>query len=210
MWISLSSLRQLVMGSAGMGSLLLGMPSVWADCPDCQRQSFPPAAAYSPTPEPMTMDSPTWDQSLPNEPSPVPFESSEHPGFSTWDQSRQYHAPPPVQPNLKPALAVVPPPGTLGQTYLRQSWPIPKAEHPRTAIIQVSAPGFTLMQVDGLTDLDGFQRPDGAWIFKTKQPLTPGVPHIYQVKAGYKNTEDPQWNVRTVRLIPGRVVTLEY
>jgi hypothetical protein len=110
----------------------------------------------------------------------------------------------------KPALAVLPPPGTLGQTYHRQSWPIPKDEHPRTAIIQITAPGFTLLEMEGLVDMEGFQRPDGMWIFKSDEPLMPGLAHIYHVKAGHKADLHSHWDVRTVRLIPGRVVTLEY
>lgn len=246
MWILLRSVRQFVMGSAGMGSVLLGWPAVFADCPDCQYQTSSSPAAYSLTPQPMAMmDSGYSYQSVPSYPAPVQSDSSQWPQYqptpvqsgpsiSTWDQSPQYQPTPvPISPSpqptispwdqpppipaspaparvAKPGWVVVPPPGTLGKTYQRQSWPIPKDEHPRTAIIQVSAPGFTQMQVDGLADMEGFQRPDGAWIFKSKQPLTPGVPHIYHVKAGYKNSENNTWDVRTVRLIPGRVVTLEY
>lgn len=40
-------------------------------------------------------------------------------------------------------------------------------------------------------------------------PLLPGAGHIYRVKACYWEKE-PHWEVRTVRLIPGRVVTLEF
>lgn len=230
MWMSFSSLGRFVMGSLGLGSFLLGLSAVCADCPDCQYQTASSADVYPLTPEPMPMvDSSPWDQSAPHYPTPVQSD----PPPSTWDQSPQYQptpvridpspqpaTPPGGQPPslaspaparvAKPGWVVVPPPGTLGQTYQRQSWPIPKNEHPRTAIIQVTAPGFTQMEVDGLADMEGFQRPDGAWIFKSKQALTPGVPHIYYVKAGYKNNENNTWDVRTVRLIPGRVVTLEY
>lgn len=211
MWMPLSNLRQFVMGSAGMGSLVFGLPVVWADCPNCQHQAVSSSAVYSSSAEPIeVMDSHSWDQSVPYEPTPVQIDPAPDPTMSRWDQSPQTHAAPSPVAVLKPGWVVVPPPGTLGQTYQRQSWPIPKNEHPRTAIIQVTAPGFTAMMVDGLADMEGFQRPDGAWIFKSKQPLTPGVPHIYYVKGGYKNTENTTWDVRTVRLIPGRVVTLEY
>jgi hypothetical protein len=176
-----------------MGSLLFGLPVVLADCPDCQSQVVSsPVQTYSstplsPIPESMPMmESGPWESPPPSTPAPQP------------------------QKIMKPAYAVLPPPGTLGQTYQRQSWPIPKDEHPRTAIIEVTAAGFTEMRVDGLADMEGFQRPDGAWVFKSKQPLTPGVAHIYYVKAGYKNSPNEKWDVRTVRLIPGRVVTLEY
>ncbi|MCA9068006.1 MAG: hypothetical protein KDA84_03750 [Planctomycetaceae bacterium] len=183
MWISLSSIRQMIMGSAGMGSLLLvGLPTVWADSPQGSTiyHSHPaPADSYSESHAAPTMDS--------------------------------HYSPPMLHSEqlARPAYAVLPPPGTLGQTYLRRSWPIPKDEHPRTGIVQIDAPGFTEIEVEGLVDLEGFHREDGVWIFKTKKPLTPGVPHIYQIKAGYKQSQQRK-EVRTLRLIPGRVVTLDF
>ena len=189
MWISLASIRQFLMGSAGMGSLLVvGLPGVWADSPRFPNETLPSAPIHAPSPTPVeTRDSVPWERKSP----------------------RSY-SPPQAARLMQPALAVLPPPGTLAQTYLRQSWPIPKDEHPRTAIIQVNAPGFSELQMEGLLDMEGFQRPDGAWIFKSKEALIPGVPHIYHVKAGHKNADNTRWDVRTVRLIPGRMVTLEY
>jgi hypothetical protein len=188
MGISLASIRRMVVGSAGLGGLLVaGFPAAWAD--DSQ---FPSEA----TPAISSMDSSPY----------TPYATGHS---EMWGQTGRYSAVPPSERIGKPGFAVLPPPGTLTQTYLRQSWPIPKDEHPRTAIIQISAPGFTEIEIEGLADLEGFQRPDGAWIFKTEKPLIPGNPHIYHVKAGHKNNDD-RWEVRTVRLIPGRVVTLDY
>ncbi len=39
------------------------------------------------------------------------------------------------------------PPGTLGQTYLRPSAPVPAAKHPRAGLIDVYAPGATSVSV---------------------------------------------------------------
>lgn len=183
MWISLSSIRQLIMGSAGMGSLLLvGLPTVWADSPDTSTpHSSPAVPTYSP--------------------------SEDHTDLPT----NSHYSPPTVRHEriARPAFAVLPPPGTLGQTYLRRSWPIPKDEHPRTAYVQIDAKGFTEIEIEGLNDMEGFQRPDGIWIFKTEKPLMPGLPHIYHVKAGYKQSQQGK-EVCTLRLIPGRVVTLDF
>lgn len=183
MWISLSSIRQMIMGSAGMGSLLVvGLPTVWADSPET---GIVPDSA--PTPG---------------------YRASEYP--SDLPQDSHYSPPAPRNTQIaKPGFAVLPPPGTLGQTYLRRSWPIPKDDHPRTAYVQIHAPGFTEIEVEGLVDMEGFQRPDGIWIFKTETPLMPGIAHIYHAKAGYKQS-DQQKVVRTLRLIPGRVVTLDF
>lgn len=183
MWISLSSIRQMVLGSAGMGSLLLaGTPTIWADSPNGHSQSdFHSARTHS---------QPKRHSDLASEP---------------------HYSPPPTPPPkiTRPAFAVLPPPGTLGQTYLRRSWPIPKDDHPRTAYVQIGAAGFTELEMEGLVDMEGFQRPDGIWIFKTKTPLTPGLAHIYHIKAGYKQSDQSK-EVRTLRLIPGRVVTIDF
>lgn len=127
--------------------------------------------------------------------------------------------PPPTQippgPNyLGPLPPVSPPPGTLGVTYARQSWPIPADRHPRIAMLDVRAPAGT-SNVRVLTtyeyreedEIPGFQDPNNptVWHFESK-PLLPGIPHIYRVVAENGSSQDAQY----VRLIRGRRVTLEY
>ena len=108
---------------------------------------------------------------------------------------------------------VGPPPGTLGQTYQRPMRPIPVDKHPRIGIIDVRAPGATVIKVHGTNEfrtkdgIDGFQdRRDAAvWRFES-DPLMPGVPHIYRVVAKYGEVS----HERYVRLVPGRIVTLQF
>jgi hypothetical protein len=190
MFISLFSLRQWIFASAGIGSLLVAsIPVAFCESPEFQIAADPYSSFLYQNPlsaKPTLADEPSSET-----PSPP-----EHPASM-------------AERIVKPGHAVLPPPGTLGKTYLRTSWPIPKDEHPRTAIIQIDAPGVSEIEFEGLADMEGFERPDGLWIFRTERPLLPGVPHIYHVKAGYRGKE-PHWEVRTVRLIPGRVVTLEF
>ena len=106
-----------------------------------------------------------------------------------------------------------PPPGTLGQTYQRAMRPIPVDKHPRISIIDVRAPGATAIKVYGTNEFrtkDGFtgfqDRKDASvWRFES-EPLTPGVSHIYRVVAKYgESTQE-----RYLRLVPGRIVTLDF
>ena len=108
---------------------------------------------------------------------------------------------------------VGPPPGTLGQTYQRPMKPIPVDKHPRVSIIDVRAPGATTIKVYGTNEFrtkDGFvgfqDRKDASiWRFES-EPLTPGVPHIYRVVAKYGETSREKY----LRLVPGRIVTLDF
>ena len=190
MWISLFSIREWIFASAGIGSLLVAsLPFSWAEEPEIQTAANP-YSSY------LDQDS-------------FPGKTAFVQDSDKLEQLRVEHPSPMAERIVKPGYAVLPPPGTLGRTYLRTSWPIPKNEHPRTAIIQIDAPGVSEIEIDGLADMEGFQRLDGLWIFKSERPLLPGVRQIYDVKAGYRGKE-PHWEVRTVRLIPGRVVTLEF
>lgn len=117
-------------------------------------------------------------------------------------------------PNVSiPTPDVAPPPGTLGQTYLRPTRPIPVDKHPRVSIIDVRSNGATQVKVYGTNEfrtkdaITGFQdRRDGSvWRFES-EPLVPGVPHIYRVDAHYGETVQHRY----VRLVPGRIVTLDF
>ena len=116
--------------------------------------------------------------------------------------------------SIAPLPPLLPPPGTLGYTYARQSWLIPADRHPRIAMLDVRAPAGTI-NVRVLTtyeyreedEIAGFQDPENpcVWHFESK-PLVPGIPQVYRVVA-----ETPQGpDARMVRLIRGRRVSLEY
>jgi hypothetical protein len=107
-------------------------------------------------------------------------------------------------PQLRPIL---PPPGTLGVTYKRPSRPVPDEKHPRVGMLDVQAPAMAEVSVAGL---DGFCGDDGLWHFESPQPLLPGIPHVYDVRALVERDGELVEDVRTVRLIPGRIVNLAY
>lgn len=115
---------------------------------------------------------------------------------------------------IAPLPPVIPPPGTLGTTYLRQSWATPANRHPRIAMLDVRAPigstgvrVFTTYSYREEDEIEGFQDPVDPclWHFET-QPLLPGIPHVYRVESQGAAGSD----ARMVRLIRGRRVTLEY
>ena len=106
---------------------------------------------------------------------------------------------------------VAPPPGTLGVTYRQPSWLVPKDAHPRTAMIDVIAPpGAQAVAVEGLEDVRGSLGEDGIWHFTSQEPLMPHLSHIYVVRARITLDGKPTDVLRTVRLIPGRLVLLTY
>lgn len=101
-----------------------------------------------------------------------------------------------------------PPPGTLGLTYRRWTRAIPRTEHPRDAMLEVyHLPEGMTPRVEGM---EGFVDQNGAWIFQTIDPLIPGIPNVRTVlvfdPAGFL-VED---HVRWIRLIPDRIVELDY
>ena len=146
MWISLFSIREWIFASAGIGSLLVAsLPFSWAEEPEIQTAANP-YSSY------LDQDS-------------FPGKSAFVRDSDKLEQLRVEHPSPMAERIVKPGYAVLPPPGTLGRTYLRKSWPIPKDEHPRTAIIQIDAPGVSEIEIDGLADMEGFQRLDGGRAF---------------------------------------------
>ena len=116
-------------------------------------------------------------------------------------------------PTLPRTPDVAPPPGTLGQTYQRPMRPIPVDKHPRISIVDVRAPGATSVRVYGTYEYrtkDGFtgfqdRRDPAIWRLES-EPLVPGIPHIYRVVAKYGDTVQEKY----IRLVPGRIVTLDF
>jgi hypothetical protein len=109
------------------------------------------------------------------------------------------------------------PPGTLGQTYVRPSAPVPAVKHPRAGLIDVRATGATSVSVQWthpyrLTDeLDGFvdAKDKDVFHFEEKQML-PGVPYIVRIEARYGTEDNPRYEERYARLIMGRVVSIDF
>ena len=114
-----------------------------------------------------------------------------------------------VRPVVASASAdVVVLPGTVGQTYSRVSHPIPENEHPRTAMLAVRdkrAVRYLTVQRMG-----GFRMQNGIWLFETTLPLYPGQDNIVRVEARRERADVQPYEVKFVRLIPGRIVYLDF
>ena len=124
---------------------------------------------------------------------PVP-ESAEGPGEVEVPTS---------QPTGADRFGFVPPPGTLGQTYRRRSRVIEDTKHPRVGAVEVRLPEDVDVTGTGLK----VKWTGKVWRLES-EPLLPGVPHIYEIKAYWGEGTEPQ--IRTVRLIMGRIVDLEF
>lgn len=170
-----------------------------------------------PPPEPAGTGGPMYRQPLGTmrEPTPVPKEYMGDP-----DGNGSYHTPtdaptpsgqplPALDPNAPLAatdrFGVAPPPGTLGHTYHRRSRLLDDKKHPRVGVIEVhlsenydvSAKGMKSKWTGKIWELES-------------DPLLPGIPHIFEVKAEWGPEGARKKEVRTVRLIMGRAVDLEF
>lgn len=101
---------------------------------------------------------------------------------------------------------VTPPPGTLGRTYLRRSTLVPDEDHPRKGVVVVKLPEEADVSGRGLK----VKWTGEEWRLETAQPLVPGVPHIYAIRAEWDTPTGRVEQTRWVRLIMGRVVDLEF
>lgn len=100
------------------------------------------------------------------------------------------------------------PPGTLGQTYSRPSHPVPIDEHPRTGMLAVRESGsIPFMSVH---NMGGIKMKSGIWLFESKRPLDPGACQIVRVEARQTASDIEPYATRFVRLIPGRIVYLDF
>ena len=100
---------------------------------------------------------------------------------------------------------VAPPPGTLGQTYQRRTQLIDEEKHPRVGIVEVHLSENYEVTAKGLK----VKWTGKVWRLES-DPLLPGVPHIYEVKSEWGPEGAKQHQVRTVRLIKGRIVDLDF
>lgn len=101
-----------------------------------------------------------------------------------------------------------PPPGTLGRTYQQRSRIHDDEKHPRHAAVDVYLPEEVDVSARGMKS----KWTGKHWRLEVKDPLLPGVPHIYAIKAERKTKEGTvlSTDVRWIRLIPGRVVDLQF
>ncbi len=100
---------------------------------------------------------------------------------------------------------VAPPPGTLGQTYQRRTRLIDAEKHPRVGMVDVALSDNYEVTSKGLK----VKWTGKVWRLES-DPLLPGIPHIYEVKSEWGPEGAKQHQVRTIRLIPGRIVDLEF
>jgi len=100
------------------------------------------------------------------------------------------------------------PPGTLGQTYFRVSHPVPLDKHPRTAMLAVKDSGKVPYLTVGI--MGGIKMKNGIWLFESTRPLDPGACQIVRVEARETPQDVEPYATRFVRLIPGRIVYLDF
>lgn len=105
-------------------------------------------------------------------------------------------------------FGMAPPPGTLGRTYQQRSRIFDDEKHPRMAAVDVYLPEDLDVSARGMKSVWTGK----LWRLELKDPLLPGVPHIYAIKAEKKTKagEVLSTDVRWIRLIPGRVVDLHF
>ena len=102
-------------------------------------------------------------------------------------------------------FGVAPPPGTLGQTYHRRSRLIEDDKHPRVGVVEVNLSENYDVSARGLKS----KWTGKVWRLES-DPLLPGIPHVYEVKAEWGPEGAREKEVRTVRLIMGRIVDLDF
>ncbi|MEZ6040866.1 MAG: hypothetical protein R3C20_10190 [Planctomycetaceae bacterium] len=105
-------------------------------------------------------------------------------------------------------VAAISLPGTVGETYTRPSHPIPHEKHPRTGMLAVrDNSGSPLLSVQRM---GGFRMQNGVWLFESERPLDHGASQIVRVEARKNSNDIEPYATRFVRLIPGRIVYLDF
>ena len=103
---------------------------------------------------------------------------------------------------------VRPPRGTLGITYFRHTHPVPDDKHPRLGMLAVrDKQRFRVVVVRGM---GGLRLKNGVWLFESDRPLDPGVSHVVCIEAKDHIMDVGAITKRYVRLIPGRIVYLDF
>lgn len=103
---------------------------------------------------------------------------------------------------------VRPPRGTLGITYFRHTHPVPDDKHPRLGMLAVrDKQRFRVVVVRGM---GGLRLKNGVWLFESDRPLDPGASHVVCIEAKDHIMDVGAITKRYVRLIPGRIVYLDF
>lgn len=128
------------------------------------------------------------------------------PSYGGFAAAQPFLLPTPMQP---PELALTPlPPGTIGQTYTRPSHPVPVDEHPRTGMLAVRDHGR--VPYLSVQNMGGIKMKSGIWLFESARPLDPGACQIVRVEARETAQDIEPYSTKFVRLIPGRIVYLDF
>ncbi len=61
-----------------------------------------------------------------------------------------------------------------------------------------------------VTNMGGIKMKSGIWLFESKRPLDPGACQIVRVEARQTSADIEPYETRFVRLIPGRIVYLDF
>ncbi len=130
------------------------------------------------------------------------------PGYGGFTAASQMMHPIMFDEGIGDADLVLVPDGTLGQTYTRVSHPIPIDKHPRTAMLAVKDDGAVPYLTVGV--MGGVKMKNGIWLFESTRPLDPGACQIVRVEARQTPQDVEPSATRFVRLIPGRIVYLDF
>jgi hypothetical protein len=186
------------------GAVAIGIPEDAPPPPEPPQPGIHGSAPPQPVPP----------QPVPSEPPPspsVPHHPSHLAPQSPWVRDAgEMNSPYPLrQSDYNGGFAIAPlPPGTLGQSYYRISHPVPGDEHPRSGMLAVRDNGrneFLSVQTMG-----GVRMKSGIWLFESQRPLDPGVCQIVRVEARENPRDIEPYATKFVRLIPGRIVYLEF
>jgi hypothetical protein len=128
------------------------------------------------------------------------------PGYGGFEVSQPAHGSVAMAQHALPLAPL--PPGTLGQTYSRPSHPVPVDEHPRTAMLAVRDDGS--IPFLSVQNMGGIKMKSGIWLFESRRPLDPGACQIVRVEARQNAADIEPYSTRFVRLIPGRIVYLDF
>ena len=129
-----------------------------------------------------------------------------------YEDSGQMHGsvvePPMVEGAYGGGELEIAPRGTIGQTYTRVSHPVPMDKHPRTGMLAVKDNGSVPYLSVGV--MGGIKMKNGIWLFESTRPLDVGACQIVRVEARETPQDIEPYATRFVRLIPGRIVYLEF